>query len=222
MKPQRSKNKEGGHESKDPQDSTKCRLHDRDSRGANIYDGDYGLLHFFVMSTDLSYPIGRFGGEQVNAGNQKKIILDIAEHPGRLRDALEGLSDSQLNTPYRPGGWTIRQVVHHLADSHLHSYIRTRFALTLNEPTIMAYDENAWAALKDAKSGPVEPSLLLLDGLHTRWSQLLESLTDSDWSQKFIHPERGVLTLSTHIPIYAWHSCHHTAHITSLRKRMGW
>ena len=107
-----------------------------------------------MTTTDLSYPIGRFSGEQVTPANRKRILLEIAELPGRLRDAVEGLSDTQLDTPYRPEGWTVRQVVHHLADSHLHSYIRTRFALTENEPTIMPYDENAWAKLKDAKSGP--------------------------------------------------------------------
>jgi uncharacterized damage-inducible protein DinB len=139
-----------------------------------------------------------------------------------LHDAVEGLTDSQLDTPYRPGGWTVRQVVHHLADSHMHSYIRTRFALTETEPAIMAYDENSWAQLKDARSGPIEHSLVMLDGLHARWSQLLESMSEADWSRKFVHPERGQLTLADHIPIYAWHGKHHAAHITQLRKRMGW
>src|SRR6185436_11366631 len=138
-----------------------------------------------MSKTDLSYPIGKFSGEPVTPANRSKILLEIAELPGRLRDAVEGLSEAQLNTPYRPEGWTVRQVVHHLADSHLHSYIRTRFALTQNEPTIMAYDEETWATLKDAKSGPVEPSLLLLDGLHARWITLLESLAPADWSRKF-------------------------------------
>src|SRR5215510_1245947 len=122
-----------------------------------------------MNTEDLRFPVGKFSGEKLTDENRKRILLEIAELPGRLRDAVEGLSDAQLNTPYRPEGWTVRQVVHHLADSHLHSYIRTRFALTQNEPTIMAYDEETWAALKDAKSGPAEPSLLLLDGLHARW-----------------------------------------------------
>ena len=175
-----------------------------------------------MTTPDLSYPIGRFSGETLTDANRSRILLDIAELPGRLRDATEGLTDHQLDTPYRPGGWTVRQVVHHLTDSHMHSYIRTRFALTQSEPAIMAYDENSWAALKDARSGPLEPSLLILEGLHARWGQLLESMIDADWGRKFIHPERGALTLSTHIPIYAWHGRHHTAHITELRKRMGW
>ena len=175
-----------------------------------------------MSSTDLSYPIGRFSDEKVTAANRKKILLELADLPSRLRDAIEGLSDKQLDTPYRPEGWTVRQVVHHLADSHMHSYIRTRFALTLQEPAIMAYDEGSWAVLKDAQSGPVEPSLLLLDGLHARWTALLESLTDADWTRSFVHPERGVVTLDVNVPIYAWHGCHYVAHITALRKRMNW
>jgi hypothetical protein len=175
-----------------------------------------------TTTTDLSYPIGRFTGEHITPANRSRILLEIAELPGRLRDAIEGLSDRQLDTVYSPGGWTVRQVVHHLADSHLHTYIRTRFALTQIEPSIMAYDENLWAGLKDAKSGPVEPSLLLLDGIHARWIQLLESMSEADWSRKFVHPERGVVALSANVPLYAWHGRHHTAHITELRKRMGW
>ena len=172
-----------------------------------------------MSETDLSYPIGRF---QPGTQNRKLILLDIADTPGRLRDAVEGLTENQLDTPYRPGGWTVRQVVHHLADSHMHSYIRTRFALTQNEPTIMPYDENVWAALNDAKSGPLESSLLLLEGLHTRWVQLLGSMTEADWKRKFNHPERGVLPLDINTAIYAWHGRHHTAHITELRRREGW
>jgi hypothetical protein len=172
-----------------------------------------------MSTTDLSYPIGRF---QPGAQNRKLILLEIADTPGRLRDAVEGLTENQLDTPYRPGGWTVRQVVHHLADSHMHSYIRTKFALTQNEPTIMPYDENAWAVLRDAKSGPLESSLLLLEGLHTRWVQLLKSIDEEDWKRKFNHPERGVLALDVNAAIYAWHGRHHTAHITELRKRESW
>jgi DinB family protein len=175
-----------------------------------------------MTTTDLSYPLGRFSGEQLTTANRSRILLEIAELPGRLRDAVEGLSESQLDTAYRPGGWTVRQVVHHLADAHLHSYIRSRAALTESAPTIMAFDENAWAKLKDARSGPTEPSLLILDGIHSRWNQLLQSLSETDWDRQFIHPARGPLTNRTHVPIYAWHGRHHTAHITELRKRMGW
>jgi hypothetical protein len=172
-----------------------------------------------MSATDLSYPIGRF---RPGTQDRKLMLLDITDTPGRLRDAVEGLSDRQLDTPYRPGGWTVRQVVHHLADSHMHSYIRTKFALTQNEPTIMPYDENVWADLKDAKSGPLETSLLLLEGLHARWVQLFESMTEADWKRNFNHPERGVLPLDINASIYAWHGRHHTAHITELRKREGW
>jgi uncharacterized damage-inducible protein DinB len=175
-----------------------------------------------MSKTELSYPIGKFSGESITPQNRRRILLDIVELPGRLRDAVEDLSEAQLDTPYRPEGWTVRQVVHHLADSHLHSYARTRFALTLDKPKIMAYDEAKWAELKDARSGPVEPSLLLLDGLHSRWGQLLESLNNSDWQRTLIHPENGELTVGKMVSIYAWHSRHHTAHITALRKRMGW
>jgi hypothetical protein len=172
-----------------------------------------------MSAKDLSYPIGRFRpGDQ----DRKRILLDISETPGRLRDAVEGLAEKQLDTPYRPGGWTVRQVVHHLGDSHMHSYIRTKFALTQNEPTIMPYDENVWAGLIDARTGPLEASLVLLEGLHFRWVQLLESLTEADWKRNFNHPERGVLPLDINAAIYAWHGRHHTAHITELRKREGW
>jgi len=168
---------------------------------------------------DLSYPIGRF---RPSSQSRKLILLEIADAPGHVRDAVEGLSTSQLDTPYRPDGWTVRQVVHHLADSHLHSYIRTKFAVTQDEPTIMPYDENKWSALEDARSGPVEQSLQLLEGLHAGWVQLLESLTEAEWGRKFKHPDRGLLSLDTNIAIYAWHGRHHTAHITELRKRQGW
>jgi hypothetical protein len=115
----------------------------------------------------------------------------------------------------------VRQVVHHLADSHMHSYIRTRFALTVERPTIMPYDENAWARFKDAQSGPVDASLQLLEGLHARWVRLLDSLTDEQWARPFVHPERGEITLALNIAIYSWHGLHHVAHITELRKRMA-
>jgi uncharacterized damage-inducible protein DinB len=175
-----------------------------------------------MSKTELTHPIGRFSGEAVTSQNRSRILLEIAELPGHLRDAVEDLSDSQLDTPYRPEGWTVRQVVHHLADAHVNSYIRTRFALTVKEPTIMPFDEEKWAELKDARSGPVEPSLLLLDGVHTRWAHLLESLSESDWQRTLVHPENGVMTIAKLVSVYAWHGRHHTAHITELRKRMGW
>ena len=175
-----------------------------------------------METTDLRYPIGRFDGIPLSAGNQKRILLEIAELPDRLRDAVQDLTDVQLDTSYRPEGWTVRQVVHHVADSHMNWYIRTRLALTATEPTINAYDENRWANLPDARAGSVDLSLQLLEGLHSRMVQLLETLTADDLSKKFVHPERGVVGLGTNIALYAWHGRHHTAHVTDLRQRKGW
>jgi len=132
------------------------------------------------------------------------------------------LSTEQLDTPYRPGGWTVRQVVHHLPDSHLNSYIRFRLALTEKEPTIKPYDQERWAELDDAKTAPIEPSLALLEALHQRWIMLLRSLIPADFARTFNHPEMGIVTLDATLRLYEWHGRHHTAHITSLRERMGW
>lgn len=176
-----------------------------------------------MTTNDLRYPIGRLEpGFRLTTENRRKILLDIAELPDRLRDAVQDLSEAQLDTPYRPEGWTVRQVVHHLADSHMHWYIRTRFALTESEPAIKLYDENAWSLLADAKAGPLEPSLILLDGLHARMSRLLQEMSEADWRRTFVHPERGIVPLDVNVPIYAWHGLHHTAHILELRKRMTW
>jgi hypothetical protein len=139
-----------------------------------------------------------------------------------LRNAVSGLNEEQLDTPYRPDGWTVRQVVHHLADSHINSYVRFRLALTENQPTITVYDENAWANLPDARDSNVELSLALLEGLHRRWAVLLRSLTARDWQKTFRHPERGLMRLDVNACLYAWHSQHHLAHITGLRERNGW
>ena len=155
----------------------------------------------------------------MTAEQRKAGIEAIAETPARLRAAISGLSAAQLDTPYRPEGWTVRQLVHHLPDSHLNSYVRFRLALTENEPTIKPYDEKGWSELSDAKSGPIEPSLAPLEGLHERWVLLLSSLTPSDWERKFRHPELGVVRLDQNLALYAWHGRHHVAHITSLRHR---
>jgi hypothetical protein len=157
-----------------------------------------------------------------NAEQRRQLIDDIAAAPQRMRSAIAGLTDTQLNTPYRDGGWTVRQVVHHVPDSHVNSYIRFKFALTEHEPTIKPYDESVWAELIDAKTGPVEPSLNLLEGLHHRWTILLRSLSEDDVKRKFLHPELGVVTIDKYISLYAWHSKHHVAHITALRERNGW
>ena len=176
------------------------------------------------MSTpDLRYPIGPSPqGTTVTPQNRQAILLEIAELPDRLRDAVQDLSESQLNEPYRPEGWSVRQVVHHLADSHIHWYIRTRTALTEHEPAPKSYDEKLWAELKDARSGPLEPSLLILEGLHGRIVPLLESLTPEEWAREFVHPHWGRVAVEALVPVYAWHGRHHTAHIMELRKRMGW
>lgn len=173
--------------------------------------------------SDLRYPIGPFQGKaSITPQDRREDLLQLQDAPDRLRAAVEHLSSDQLDAPYRPGGWTVRQVIHHLADSHLNWYARTKLALTEKEPLIKPFDENLWAELPDARYGPIEPSMLLLDGLHTRWTQSFESLGASDWARTMIHPERGALTLDAILPMIAWHGRHHTAHITEHRKRMGW
>jgi len=139
-----------------------------------------------------------------------------------MRAAVEGLSDEQLNTPYRPEGWTVRQVVHHVSDSHLNSYIRFKLALTEEHPTIKAYDENVWANLDDARNAPIDISLDLLEALHARWVLFLLSLKEKDFQRTFNHSELGAVSLDKNIALYAWHGRHHVAHITSLRERMEW
>jgi uncharacterized damage-inducible protein DinB len=176
-----------------------------------------------MSSADLRYPIGAFEfGLPVPAEERPAQLRQLAEAPDRLRAAVAGLSASQLDTGYREGGWTARQVVHHLADAHLNWYVRVRLALTEDQPTIRPYDEVRWAELQDARESPVELSLQLFDGLHGRWVRLFESLAPADWARRFLHPERGWLTIESILPVMAWHCRHHTAHITELRKRMGW
>lgn len=173
--------------------------------------------------SDLRYPIGKFKVEnKVTDVERLKFIEDIAGTPAKLRAAVAGLSAEQLDTPYRLGGWTVRQVVHHLPDSHLHSYIRFKLALTEEEPTIKTYEQERWAELEDARTAPIDISLALLDSLHQRWTLLLRSLKPKDLARTFKHPELGVLSLDTNLALYAWHGRHHVAHITSLRERMNW
>jgi hypothetical protein len=154
---------------------------------------------------------------------RRSAIEEIAALPGRMREAVAGLGDIQLDTPYRPGGWTVRQVVHHVPDSHVHAYIRLKLALTEDAPTIKPYDEKTWAMLADSRL-PVEISLTLLDSIHARWVALCRDLKASDWARTFNHPEypEGPRTIDWLVQVYAWHSNHHLAHITSLRKREGW
>jgi uncharacterized damage-inducible protein DinB len=171
---------------------------------------------------DLRYPVGRFRAPAVSdAKVRAEQIQTLRLLPERLSTAVAGLSDAQLDTPYREGGWTVRQVVHHFADSHANSYIRFKLALTEDCPTIKPYDEAAWARLPDSTLA-IEPSLVLITGLHQRFVGLLESMSEEDFERGFNHPERGPITLATNLAIYDWHSRHHTAHITSLRARKGW
>jgi hypothetical protein len=172
---------------------------------------------------DNRYPIGKFTWTAQNSAQQRTAAIDaIAEAPQKMRGAVAGLSDIQLDTPYRDGGWTVRQVVHHVPDSHLNSYARFKLALTENEPTIKPYDEALWANLVDARIAPIEPSLKLLEGLHERWVVFLRSLSETDVRRKFTHPELGVVSVDQYIALYSWHGRHHVAHITSLRERKGW
>jgi hypothetical protein len=173
--------------------------------------------------TDLRYPIGKFTYEGPLTEDQRRTSLDdIAQTPAKLRAAVKNLSEPQLDTPYRPGGWTVRQVVHHVPDSHLNAYVRFKLALTENEPTIKPYAEDRWAELADTKATPPEVSLTLLESLHDRWMRLLRSMTPEQWKRTFRHPELGPMTLEKTLALYAWHGRHHVAHVTNLRAREGW
>jgi DinB superfamily len=171
---------------------------------------------------DLRYPVGRFttpsSSEPAVRAEQISILRLL---PSTLQTAVSGLNHFQLDTPYREGGWTVRQLVHHIADSHATSYMRVKMALTEDDPAIKAYDEAAWANLPDSRM-PIEVSLAFTDAVHARLVNLLETMTDADYEKTFRHPERGPVTLATNLAIYDWHSRHHVAHITRLRDRMGW
>ncbi|MGA3294895.1 MAG: YfiT family bacillithiol transferase [Candidatus Acidiferrales bacterium] len=172
---------------------------------------------------DLRYPVGKFEPVTTLTPDQRRQCIDaIADAPARLAAAVAGLTPAQLDTPYRLGGWTVRQLVHHIADSHMNAFSRFKFALTEDEPTIKTYDETRWAELADAKMPPIELSLALLENLHKRWVVLLRSLEPSDWPRKFRHPEWGLATVDFLLAQYAWHGRHHVAQITSLRERNGW
>lgn len=175
------------------------------------------------MTTDLRFPIGKFARPAaLTAEERTAAIARIAAHPAALRAAVQGLDDAQLNTPYRPDGWTVRQLVHHMADSHINAYARTRMALTEATPTIKPYDEEPWAELWDARSLPVEVSLGLVDGLHERWVALLRHLEPAAFARTMVHPANGPMTIDVQLALYAWHCEHHVAHVTALRSRNGW
>jgi DinB superfamily len=171
----------------------------------------------------LKFPIGKFSfPKSVTVDQRNQWIAEIAELPSKLRAAVAGLSAEQLETPYRPDGWTVRQVVHHVPESHMNAYIRFKLALTEDEPTVKPYEEAEWAKTPDVAITPIETSLALLDVLHERWMNLLRGLTDADFERQFRHPQIGLIRLGGNTALYAWHGKHHTAHITSLRERMGW
>ena len=172
--------------------------------------------------TDPRYPIGIFTPVDPSAAVREKAVAEIAALPGLLAGAVTGLSDTQLDTPYRPGGWTVRQVVHHVADSHINAFVRIKLALTEEHPTVVGYDEKKFAELPDARL-PVDLSLQLLRSLHARWVALYHGMPDAAWARTFRHPEYPEpLTLDWQVQMYAWHSGHHVAHITALRQREGW
>jgi uncharacterized damage-inducible protein DinB len=173
---------------------------------------------------DLRYPLGPFVYPGPMTDDQRaEAVARIAAAPARLRDAVRRLDEAQLDTPYRPGGWTVRQVVHHVPDSHLNAYTRIRLALTEDVPTIKPYDEARWAELPDARHLPVEVSLRLLEALHDRWVPLLHRIDSRLAARRLRHPEHGrELTVDEMIALYAWHGHHHVAHVTGLRERMGW
>jgi uncharacterized damage-inducible protein DinB len=173
--------------------------------------------------SDPRYPIGKFKYDGPPTPERRQELLNqIEQAPASLRTAVSGLSEPQLDTPYRPEGWTVRQVVHHVPDSHLNAYIRTKLALTEDEPTIKPYAEDRWAQLADTQATPIDVSLTLLDALHDRWLRLLRSLQREDWKRTFHHPEMGPMSLEKNLVLYAWHGRHHVAHITALRELNGW
>lgn len=176
------------------------------------------------MKGDLRYPIGPFVvPDLVSEAERLELVGQVAEAPARLRAAVAGLSDAQLDTPYRPGGWTVRQVAHHVPDSHLGAYTRFKLALTERVPVIKPYEEARWAELPDTPGTPLDTSLRLLEALHERWLVLLRALGAEEWARGYFHPERGqVLRLDQTLALYAWHGRHHVAHVTRLREREGW
>ncbi len=172
---------------------------------------------------ELRFPIGKFSRPEIVTPEQFDIFVnEIEQLPYDLRKSVAGLTDAQLDTPYRDGGWTVRQVTHHLFDSHINSYTRLKLTLTQDHPTIMPYNEATWAELNDAKFAPVELSLGMLDALHTRWGISLRTLTPEQRKRTFYHPESGVWRIDQNVAMYAWHGKHHVRHITGLRKRMEW
>lgn len=177
-----------------------------------------------ATTTELRFPIGEFDPDApIAAADRAKRIREIAAAPAALRAAIAGLSESQLETPYRPGGWTVKQVVHHVPESHFQAYCRMKLALTEEQPTVKPYEESLWARLPDVPKIPLELSLTLVDAVHARWDILLHAMTDADFGRTYYHPGyKRVYTMDQVVAMYAWHGKHHIAHITSLRRRSGW
>jgi uncharacterized damage-inducible protein DinB len=174
--------------------------------------------------SDPRYPVGTYQRRDVlTAEERAQCIKEIAAVPRAMRDAVAGLTPEQLETPYREGGWTLREVVHHVPESHMNSYMRFKFALTEETPTVKPYDEALWAKTPEVRDTPIETSLMLLEALHDRWVRLLRAMAAGDFARTLKHPEHdGTMTLDTMLGLYAWHGRHHTAHITSTRERNGW
>jgi len=175
------------------------------------------------MASDIRYPIGKFDPKpELTHDDRVQLIRQIADAPAQMRQAVKGLREENLDVPYREGGWTIRQQVHHVPDSHMNAYIRFKLVMTEDHPTVKPYHEGLWSELIDAKSLSIEPSLALLESLHERWVTFLRSMKDADFARTFLHPESGPGKLDRLLQLYAWHGRHHIAHITSQRQRMGW
>jgi uncharacterized damage-inducible protein DinB len=177
-----------------------------------------------TTSVDPRYPIGKFqwSGGTATAKERADRIAQIAACPADMRAAVRGLDDAQLDTPYRDGGWTVRQVVHHVPDSHINAYVRFKLGLTEDMPTIKPYEENSWAQLPDSRTAPIGMSLAILESVHARWVLVLQAMGDADFARKINHPESGAQTLDRVLALYAWHGRHHVAHVTSLREQRGW
>jgi hypothetical protein len=175
------------------------------------------------MSEDLSFPIGKYVPQPFSDTQLREWINDIKYLPQHLENAVLNLDEAQLNTSYRPGGWTVKQLVHHVADSHMNAYIRFKLGLTEDNPTIKPYDQDKWAEMSDTKNLPINISLTILHAVHLRWSEILKNIKPEEWDRTVVHPEHGKqMSLYYLLGMYAWHSKHHTAHVTGLRERNGW
>jgi uncharacterized damage-inducible protein DinB len=174
-------------------------------------------------TVDLRYPVGKWEKKgPLTHDEREKFIVSVAATPERFKNAVAGLDDNKLNTPYRPGGWTVRQTIHHVADSHMNAFIRMRLGVTEVEPTVKPYDEKMWAELIDSRTAPVDVSLTIIDSVHHRWVMMMRGMREIDFMRSIVHPENGKMTLDDVLALYEWHGRHHSGHITALRQRAGW